>query len=607
MVKWLIPLVLGVWIHLVIAWLRIGMERKLNQQMPSLFLLLLLFPDFFWQTSVLLPSSFVSPYIANLPSSVFLPCPSLSHPSLLFFLFLLSSCLTSSPADQPALNYSCTAFGVDCLPKPEVHGFSGITSKNSKGELINEIFQRQLRDGLTEGASVAVWIGDELVMSLSGGRAHSGNLSDSTTRFYDKVRCLFLVVLLFFFFFSSSSFSSSSFPPNLYLFFLSISKDTLQVIFSSGKSLEAVAMAILVEQGHIKYDDPISKVWPEFSEGGKASVTLTELLRHEGGMAFFTDQEPVTPEDILNRIEEGKIRISLLSLSLSLSLTPNLDISSSLLFLFFVCRWFLLLLLWFLLFLFSVCFIHLYEVDRRLAKNAHTNPGERGRIYHALMRGIVLDAIVRRVDPKNRDFSTFFKEEISIPLNIQDTLHVKLDEELASSSIISPFIPEQLPRVITHFALNNVVQKVLLPPLSLTQTHSFTHAFLFHYHTTLALSSFLLQVLYPLANILRPHISPESYSKIDEKLHNIVRPLSSSFADMLKDISDPTSTLWKSAHKGIQTNEFLQPKETMWANQAIYRRVGLSSGGIYSNAESVAKGKANGTPCYWNFFSTYSF
>ena len=44
----------------------------------------------------------------------------------------------------------------------------------------------------------------------------------------------------------------------------SLEPDHLQCIMSSGKSVASILMAIMVDQGKLEYDDPISKHWPEF-------------------------------------------------------------------------------------------------------------------------------------------------------------------------------------------------------------------------------------------------------------------------------------------------------------------------------------------------------
>ena len=45
--------------------------------------------------------------------------------------------------------------------------------------------------------------------------------------------------------------------------------DTIQPIWSCGKNLEVLVVAILVDRGLVQYDDPICKHWPAFAKQGK--------------------------------------------------------------------------------------------------------------------------------------------------------------------------------------------------------------------------------------------------------------------------------------------------------------------------------------------------
>lgn len=53
--------------------------------------------------------------------------------------------------------------------------------------------------------------------------------------------------------------------------------------FSSGKPVTAVAVAQLVEEGRLGWDDPVARWIPEFATCGKAAVTVRDILTHTGG------------------------------------------------------------------------------------------------------------------------------------------------------------------------------------------------------------------------------------------------------------------------------------------------------------------------------------
>merc|ERR1711963_290719 len=73
------------------------------------------------------------------------------------------------------------------------------------------------------------------------------------------------------------------------------SGDSITNVFSSTKSLAAIALASLVDRGLLNYSDKISKHWPEFGQNGKENVTVADLMRHEAGLASFDTS--LTPED----------------------------------------------------------------------------------------------------------------------------------------------------------------------------------------------------------------------------------------------------------------------------------------------------------------------
>ena len=64
-----------------------------------------------------------------------------------------------------------------------------------------------------------------------------------------------------------------------------IDAESVGCIYSSGKSVGAILLAKMVEEGKLSYTDPICKYWPEFAQNGKKNLTLADLMRHEGGMS----------------------------------------------------------------------------------------------------------------------------------------------------------------------------------------------------------------------------------------------------------------------------------------------------------------------------------
>jgi len=137
--------------------------------------------------------------------------------------------------------------------------------------------------------------------------------------------------------------------------------DTLTTVFSSTKSLTAIAMAALQDQGLISYDEKITTYWPEFGQNGKENVKVCDLMRHEAGLA--NPHTPIPPESTLREnIKKNAIGA-------------------------------------------------MYE------KETMEFPSYGKREYHALTRGWVANEIFRRADKRKRTLGEFLAEEVAAPLN----------------------------------------------------------------------------------------------------------------------------------------------------------------------------------------------
>ena len=86
----------------------------------------------------------------------------------------------------------------------------------------------------------------------------------------------------------------------------SFSADSLVNVFSSGKSLESIAIGSLVSQDLLDYQDKVTEHWPEFAGQGKGETTIADLLRHEGGMVSF--DRPLNSSDLLpENLKKNKV------------------------------------------------------------------------------------------------------------------------------------------------------------------------------------------------------------------------------------------------------------------------------------------------------------
>jgi len=141
--------------------------------------------------------------------------------------------------------------------------------------------------------------------------------------------------------------------------------DSLQIIFSSGKSVASICMACLVDKGLLKYDDRVSKHWPEFAQNGKENLKICDILRHEGGMPWFHQSLKVAdlvPEN-LKKNHVGKV---------------------------------------------------IEEENLMFPPESYDSPRE----YHAATRGYILNEIFRRVEPSGRTMGEFLREDINNKMGV---------------------------------------------------------------------------------------------------------------------------------------------------------------------------------------------
>ena len=60
--------------------------------------------------------------------------------------------------------------------------------------------------------------------------------------------------------------------------------DTLVNIWSTTNGVLAAAVAMAVERGLLRYEDPIARVWPEFAANGKEGIPLDLVMSHRAGL-----------------------------------------------------------------------------------------------------------------------------------------------------------------------------------------------------------------------------------------------------------------------------------------------------------------------------------
>ena len=66
-------------------------------------------------------------------------------------------------------------------------------------------------------------------------------------------------------------------------------------------------MAMLYDKGLFCYDDKIAQHWPNFGQNGKENIKICDVLRHESGLAHFSESIPTIKNAWHDNIKMNKI------------------------------------------------------------------------------------------------------------------------------------------------------------------------------------------------------------------------------------------------------------------------------------------------------------
>ena len=71
-------------------------------------------------------------------------------------------------------------------------------------------------------------------------------------------------------------------------------KDTIVNVYSTTKTMTALAALLLVDHGALDFDAPVARYWPEFAANGKAEIKVSQVMSHASGLSGW--KEPITPD-----------------------------------------------------------------------------------------------------------------------------------------------------------------------------------------------------------------------------------------------------------------------------------------------------------------------
>ncbi len=72
---------------------------------------------------------------------------------------------------------------------------------------------------------------------------------------------------------------------------IAVTDNTLFSVYSSGKAIAALAIAYLVDQDKIGYDQQLTTFWPEFGQHGKEAVTVGDVMSHQAGLPGISNPD----------------------------------------------------------------------------------------------------------------------------------------------------------------------------------------------------------------------------------------------------------------------------------------------------------------------------
>jgi CubicO group peptidase (beta-lactamase class C family) len=124
---------------------------------------------------------------------------------------------------------------------------------NARFDSLGDLFAAKLESGEELGASLAVAVDGEMVVDVWGGWA-------------DESRTI------------------------------PWSQNTITNVFSTTKTMTALAALLLVDRGEIDLDANVAKYWPEFAAQGKARVKVRHLLAHTSGLSGW--DKPITFDEV---------------------------------------------------------------------------------------------------------------------------------------------------------------------------------------------------------------------------------------------------------------------------------------------------------------------
>ncbi|KAF9183336.1 hypothetical protein BGZ50_004286 [Haplosporangium sp. Z 11] len=191
---------------------------------------------------------------------------------------------------------------------------------------------------------------------------------------------------------------------------------TLQQVYSSGKAVEGIVIARLVNQGLLDYEEKVKKYWPEFAVNGKENVRLVDVMVHESGVFYLDDAQWDLTWESLKEKERFSERLAKQ----------------------------------------RHYFIQDLQTDND-SNNSSTNKRNM-RAYQAISRGWYLNEIVRRVDPQQRTIGQIAREELMQDYQDLELHYSHFPNPSDWESRLSPMVDYPVMRIIGRLLIPRFIQ-----------------------------------------------------------------------------------------------------------------------------------------------------
>ena len=152
--------------------------------------------------------------------------------------------------------------------------------------------------------------------------------------------------------------------------------DTIVNVFSTTKAMAALCLHQLADRGRLDLDAPVARYWPEFAQGGKATLPVHWLLSHRAGLAAL--RAPLPTEALFD--------------------WPRMTAALA-------------------------------------AESPWWEPGSRSG-YHAMTYGFLVGEVLRRID--GRSLGAFFRDEVAKPLGADFWIGLPASEDVRVAEMVPP-------------------------------------------------------------------------------------------------------------------------------------------------------------------------